>query len=458
MSYLLDPDPVQTVQETKRANSSASQPTDLQKSLPLEPRQDSQNVVAIQAADPTQLSQSLSLLHQLPQLPQYGRSRSQSIDQPRATLFPPSQRAEVTRSARDVKYSHSGFPRFNFLRRSGPKNPSIEKGGQRAIGGSKTYSDGTEESARIIPNIRETYTKNSGRSDSPKLSLHNPTDGAIIPVQNENPVSTIAIGTSSEATAPKFIQPRTGNHSDLEKQLITISQQHDKEVEKKKRLMEEKDELKRENWRLHEENNRLREENEAIKSAKPNGVPAEIHENLANQYKDLKRQCDNLVRENQQLRLDLKLESEKEIMATFQTLCCDLTNACCRYAHGSEVAEMQPKTVCDIEDLLQIRSKISRIYLSSPDFRLALSMACLSQLLVETIFHDPDIDISGKQSKDLWANSAMAGSMASLEKYMYSDGMPFNPSSSGASLWHYSPTNLSASQFSTSQSITDGDA
>ncbi|KAH0565666.1 hypothetical protein GP486_000940 [Trichoglossum hirsutum] len=502
MSYLLDPDPASTVQVTKRS----THPTDLQKDLPPQPLQDSQEKVTIQADGPTQLSQSLSALDQ------YGPGRrSQSIDQPRSTLYPPSQRAGATRSTQDAKFSFSGLSPFSFRRRSGQKNPSsAEKSSPQEAGGSKTHSGGTEESAQVELKIYESY-----RSDSPKRPLHNTTNEggqpgnhnkadaaktSTISVQNASLVATAAIGASSEVTDPKPMQPHTGNRSDTEKQLATISKKYNREVERNSQLVEERDELKRVNWRLCEENNgssvdmrhekrygsvgtiaggqtmsiecvisykvsaltvsyivltmshhslgngvysrqrsalgirvcsRLlpfatsRAENEAIKSAKSNGAPAGEYELLANQYKDLKRHCDNLVKENRQLRFDLKLESEKDIMDTFQMLCCDITNTCCRYWHGGELVEIRSETVHKIEELLQIRNKISRKYLGSPEFRLALSRACLSQLLAKAIFHDPEVDI-GNQLKDLWANNEMAECMARLEMYMYGGGMLLN--------------------------------
>ncbi|KAI9771247.1 MAG: hypothetical protein M1839_002831 [Geoglossum umbratile] len=373
--------------------------------------------------------------------------RNQSIDSSRATL-PPSLRVGPPQ---DAKFANTGSALTSLrrtlggFRRPGPRSPPM-------VGGDGADGAGKERGERPpVPKIWASYTTHppsnltSTESQSGNYDKGAVVTTSVIPVQNENPVVeqsgniTIALGIPS--VAPKLmlspdishniqatpdseaftdsVQSCTRNEADLEERLTAISQQLNGEMKENSRLVEEKGVLEDKNWRLHEENEELRaenadlrKENKTIKGANANGVPRE-------EYERLKRQCANLVKENQQLRLGLKLEGEKELMGTFQTLCCEITNTCSRYSYG-EAPEMRSETIRTIEDILQIRDKYSRGYLSMPDYRLALSTACLSQLLVQTIFHDPACDIVANPPKDLWADVTKARDMAGLERYMYS--------------------------------------
>jgi hypothetical protein len=234
-------------------------------------------------------------------------------------------------------------------------------------------------------------------------------------------------------------QSCTASQADLQLRLATFSQQRDREILRSNHLIKEKIVLTDENRRLHGDNKRLREENDGLcgennrlredysrlheENETIKNTAAKRHEGLTNQCEELNRQCGNLVKENQQLRLDLKLESEKELMVAFQTLYYNLANTCNRYSQRDEGFDIRPETVNEIEKLLHIRDKISQKFLNLPACRLALSTACLSQLLVEKVFHNPAYDIEPSNPKDLWADSAMAGTLASVERYMYTSGM-----------------------------------
>src|SRR5579862_3040246 len=160
MGHPLDPDPVLAAQ---RAHHPASQLTNLQRALPPPPPPEP---FAVQAPSGTDFNQLRSM----------AGSRSWSIDTPRATLYPPSQREEAARSAQDVKFSHSALHRLKRTNWLWKKNPSsTEKSTRQAIGGGNDYSDGAEN-AHTTLKIYESFIQTSGRSDSPKHLPHNPTN------------------------------------------------------------------------------------------------------------------------------------------------------------------------------------------------------------------------------------------------------------------------------------------